>query len=114
MHISRNLVRRIRSVDIYEVTEKELSQLERGTPQIINTISPVLGCLAFGTSFLRDLLYQELSRPTFIVFTLLASTSFAIGFFLILQSVATRREKRELFAKIREQNKVNNTIATDK
>lgn len=115
MKINKNVVRRINNVDIYELTHKELQELEKALPKIINVVSPILGCFGFGASFLRDLVYQELSQQTFIIFLFLSSLSFALGFFILFYNMSISRHRKGILTEIRKHKKITkNSIATDK
>ena len=109
------LKRKVGSVNVYELTEKELISLEKGLPKILTILSPVLGCFALATSFIRDILNNKLSQQDFILLLVTSSFFIALGFFVLFYNLVIKREKQTLLSQIRKKrSRSNNSIASQK
>jgi NADH:ubiquinone oxidoreductase subunit K len=93
---------RVDSLTVYEITDYELSELEKGSPSAINLNFSIL-LITLGISFLISLLTTEItSNRVFYVFVIIVSVSFAVGIILFIIWFKGKKSVKTTIMKIKE------------
>lgn len=113
MSVKKIIKRKVGSVNVYEVTEKEILIFEKGLPKAFTILSPVLGCFALAISFIRDILNNDPSDFTLTSLLVLSGLFIALGFFVLFYNIVLKKEKTDVLDEIRrKKRKSNNSIAS--
>jgi hypothetical protein len=90
------------SLELFEVSEGELTIIERGSPSS-TYLNFSIFLISIASSFLTTLLTTDLtSKPKlFTIFTVICSVGFLIGFFLLLLWFRNKNEFDDIIKKIR-------------
>lgn len=94
------------SLELFEVSENELTIIERGSPSSIY-LNFAIFLLSVASSFLATLLTVDFNakQTLFIVFTIICVLGFIVGIFLLIIWYRSKNEFDEVLKKIRDRMK---------
>jgi|SRR5690554_1320288 amino acid transporter len=94
------------SLELYEVSESELTIIERGSPSS-TYLNFAIFLLSIASSFLTTLLTVDLSSKMtlFTIFTVICVIGYLIGVFLVILWFQNKNEFKKIIEKIRERMK---------
>jgi amino acid transporter len=94
------------SLELYEVSESELTIIERGSPSS-TYLNFAIFLLSIASSFLTTLLTVDLSSKMtlFTIFTVICVIGYLIGVFLVIIWFQNKNEFKKIIEKIRERMK---------
>ena len=93
---------RCASFTLYEVTDSELKEIEKGSPNSVY-LNFAIFLLTVGSSFLTSLLTFELQSITgFCIFVVVCALGFIIGSILLILWYRNRREIRAVIKRIKD------------
>ena len=94
---------RYQALKLFEVSEGELTIIERGSPSSIY-LNFAIFLISLGISFLTTLLTVNLENKIFLftIFTIICVIGFLIGFFLLILWYRNRNEVKNIITEIRD------------
>lgn len=97
---------RIDHVTVYEISESELTGLQRGNNSDLY-LEFAIACLSTGLSFLASLISGTFRQAPFIIFTCIVIFTFIIGAVLGILWYRNRKDRIDIIGKIK--SRVDNT-----